>query len=69
MQRMNINYTYIESFQIPKCLVDHLMCINIENSDQTFEMNFRTCDSLKSEFKKVNEKGPIFNITKLTRNL
>ena len=46
MQRMNINYTYIESFQIPKCLVDYLMYINIENSDQIFEMNFRTCDSL-----------------------
>ena len=69
MQRMNINYTYIESFQIRKCPVDYLMYINIENSDQTFKMNFGTCVSLKSEFKKVNETGPIFNITKLTRNL
>ena len=68
MQIMNINYT-LESFQKPKCLVDYLVYINIENSDQILEMNFRTCDSLKSEFKNANEKGPVFNITKLIRNL
>ena len=61
MQKFNINHT-LESFKIPKCLVNYLMYINIKNGDHILEINFKTIESLKSEFKKIDKKGPIFNI-------
>ena len=42
------------------------MYLNIGNSDHILEINFRTKDSLKSEFKEISEEGPIFNITNKT---
>ena len=61
MQKLNINHT-LESFKIPRCLMNYLMYLNIENSDHILEINFRAKDSLKSEFKEISEEGPIFNI-------
>ena len=37
MQKFNINHT-LESFKMPKCLVDYLMYINIKNSDHILEI-------------------------------